>query len=108
MVGKAEKSRGPSIQSPTIRMSTDNEIENARPISIKNAGIGKKKIESIAMMPQANPMSRAPLRSPPAEPGNKISDIQHAPARYSGHSVGLTLREDGGSAASLREKLHDA
>ena len=62
-------------------MSTDNEIEKARPISIKNAGIGKKKIESIAMMPQANPMSRALLLSFPAEPGNKISDIQHAPAR---------------------------
>jgi hypothetical protein len=85
-------------------MITDNENENESPISIKNAEIGKKKIESIAMMPQANPMSRAPLRSPPAEPGNKISDIQHAPARYSGHSVGLTLREDGGLSGELTGK----
>ncbi len=59
-----------------FQMSTESAIENARPISIKNDGIGKKKIESIAMMPLANPMSRALLRSLPAEPGNEISDIQ--------------------------------
>jgi hypothetical protein len=62
-------------------MSTDNAIENARPMSIINAGIGKKKIESIAMIPQANPMSRPLLRSPPAEPVNKISNIQLPQAR---------------------------
>jgi hypothetical protein len=62
-------------------MSTDNAIENARPMSIINAGIGKKKIESIAMIPQANPMSRPLLRSPTAEPVNKISDIQLPQAR---------------------------
>jgi hypothetical protein len=50
-------------------------------MSIKNAGIGKKKIESIAMIPQVNPMSRPLLRSPPAEPVNKISDIQLRQAR---------------------------
>ena len=59
-VGKAEKSSGFWIHSATIRISTDKAIEKARPISIMNAGIGRKKIDRMRTMPTANAMSRGP------------------------------------------------
>ena len=58
MVGKAENSSGFSIQSETIRINTESAIEKARPMSIMKAGIGRKKMQRIEMMPRAKPMSR--------------------------------------------------
>ena len=58
MVGKAENSSGFSIHSATIRISTDRAMEKASPRSIMKAGIGRKKMHRIAMIPSAKPMSR--------------------------------------------------
>lgn len=57
IVGKEEKSSGFWIHSATIKMSTENAIENARPISIKKAGIGKNSTDKMVMMPSAKPIS---------------------------------------------------
>jgi hypothetical protein len=72
-VGNAEKSNGLSIHYATMRTSTENAIENASPMSMKTAGTGKKKIESIVMIPQAKPISRALLRSAAADPVKAMS-----------------------------------
>ena len=59
-VGKAEKSSGRSIHRATIRISTESAIEKASPMSMRKAGIGRKKIDRIATMPMAKPTSRPP------------------------------------------------
>jgi hypothetical protein len=57
MVGNEEKSNGFWIHKATIKINTENAMENARPKSIRNAGIGKNKMESIMTMPRAKPIS---------------------------------------------------
>jgi hypothetical protein len=46
------------IQSATIRISTENAIEKASPMSIRNGGIGRNKTQMMTMMPMAKPISR--------------------------------------------------
>ncbi len=58
MVGKDEKSSGFWIHSETIRISTEKAIEKASPISIRNGGIGRKRMQMMPMMPRAKPTSR--------------------------------------------------
>jgi hypothetical protein len=90
-VGKAEKSSGLSIHSATMRISTDTAIENARPRSIRKAGIGRKKIDRMATMPIAKPMSRPLLRSACAGDGIAVMPPfrrgPHAPPDLRGASL---------------------
>ena len=51
-VGKDEKSSGRWIHSATIRISTENAIEKASPMSIRKAGIGRNRIDRMMMMPR--------------------------------------------------------
>ncbi len=62
-VGKAENSSGRWIHSDTIRMSTENAIENARPMSIRIAGRGRNRTVRMTIMPAAKPISATLLRS---------------------------------------------
>ena len=62
-VGKAEKSSGLWIHSATIRISTDSAIENASPMSIRNAGSGRNSTVRMKTMPSAKPTSCPLLRS---------------------------------------------
>ncbi len=57
IVGKEEKSSGRRIHSATIRISTEKAIENASPISIRKAGIGRNRMDRMTTMPKAKPMS---------------------------------------------------
>ena len=58
MVGKEEKSNGRWIHNATIRINTEKAMEKASPISIRNAGIGKNKIDRMITMPMAKVTSR--------------------------------------------------
>jgi hypothetical protein len=77
-----------------MRIKTENAIDKASPMSIKNAGTGKKKIERIAIMPPANPMSRALLRSPSPDPADKTPTLPSSLVRDPGEFVGGALRGD--------------
>src|SRR5262245_49422639 len=68
-------------------------------MSIKNAGTGKKKIERIAIIPAANPMSRELLRSPCANLADETSAIPFSPERYPSQCVDAALRGDGAARA---------
>ncbi len=59
IVGKDEKSSGRWIQSATIRISTEMAIENASPMSMKKAGMGRNSTARMTTMPSAKNTSRA-------------------------------------------------
>ena len=69
-VGKAENSSGLWIHSATIRISTESAIENARPMSMRNAGIGRNSTVRMKTMPTAKPTSLALARSTALTPAN--------------------------------------
>ena len=56
-VGKAENSSGFWIHSATIRISTESAIENASPMSIRIAGIGRNRTVRMKTIANAKPTS---------------------------------------------------
>src|SRR5947209_1223977 len=78
-VGKAENSSGFWIHNATIRMSTDNAIDSARPKSIITAGTGRKKRQRMRTMPTAKAMSLPPRFAAGAVPTavNDIAALAH-------------------------------
>ena len=58
MVGKEEKSNGRWIHNATIRINTEKAMEKASPMSIRNAGIGRNRIDRMITMPMAKVTSR--------------------------------------------------
>src|SRR3954447_8334823 len=75
-VGKAEKSSGRWIHSATIKMRAESAIENARPRSIRNGGIGRNKIVSIGTIPPAKKAS-APIRREAGRVAVSVSAMGH-------------------------------
>ncbi|EPE99738.1 hypothetical protein RGCCGE502_03512 [Rhizobium grahamii CCGE 502] len=113
MVGKDEKSSGFWIHSATIRINTEKAIENARPISIRKGGIGRKSTQMITMMPMAKPISRtlSPAFGRGSAGGCAISiPSLHERCGHDAHQFGSrtkwrSLRE-GGSEAGLDARKH--
>jgi hypothetical protein len=63
-VGNDENSSGFSIQSATMRISTESAIESASPRSMRSEGIGRKNTQRIRMIPSAKAISRRPCGAP--------------------------------------------
>ena len=107
MVGKAENSSGFSIHSETIRISTDRAMEKARPKSIRKAGIGRKKMHRIAMMPKAKKTSRRPFS--PERRGNDRRRFSHGldPCFAWRQIGGESLRQTAGASKAFFDPAID-
>ena len=102
-VGKAENSSGLLIHRATIRINTDNAIENARPRSISVAGTGRKNRHRISTMPTAKAMSLPP-RPTAGTLAAAVNDIPGSPQRFDGDHARRSLRGSRrrGAAAARR------